>query len=80
MMPNTPAALPALPESTSAIEAAVPMPHEMNGLTFGRVFLKLAAAISELKQAGGKAAMANSSQKILATLVAHDRVHQARSA
>ena len=65
MMPNTAAASPALPESTSAIEAAVPMPQEMNGLTFGSVFLKLAAAISELKQAGGNAAIASNSPEDL---------------
>ena len=49
-----------------AMEAAVPIPHEMKGFTLGSVFLKLAAAISELKQAGGKAAMASKSQKNLA--------------
>ena len=42
------------------------MPQEMNGLTLGIVFLKLAAAISELKQAGGNAAIASNSQKIFA--------------
>ena len=66
MMPNTAAAFPALPESTKAIDAAVPMPQEINGFTLGSVFLKLAAAISELKHAGGNAAIASNNQKIFA--------------
>ena len=78
MMPNTAAALPALPESTRAIDAAVPMPQEMNGLTFGSVFLKLAAAISELKQAGGKRGDCQQQPEDFCRSFAHDRVHQFR--
>ena len=35
---------------------AVPMPTEMNGLSFGNVVLKLFAAMNAEKQAGGNAA------------------------
>ena len=74
-MLNTPAALPALPESTSATDAAVPMPQEMNGLTLGNVFLKLAAAIKESEAGGRKRRDRQQHPKYLRGALAHDRVH-----
>ena len=66
---NTETTSPAQPVTASRILTAVPIPTEMNGLTFGSVVLKLLAAMNAEKQAGGMAAIARRYQKTAATLV-----------
>ena|SRR5208282_3625298 len=59
MIWKTMMALPARPVIASTMLTTVPIPTEMNGLTLGKVVLKLLAAINAEKQAGGNAATAS---------------------
>ena len=60
--------LPATPETARAMETTQPMPQETHGLTLGRVVLIELAAISEEKQALGKAVIASAKASHLAAL------------
>ena len=71
MTVKTPITLPAKPVTASRMLPRVPIPTEIHGLIFGKVVLKLFAAMNDEKHDEGKVAKARNAKQDVGGVFSH---------